>query len=413
MTPRRGVALSNSPSLFSVHRYHAHMTDSGSGLTLPQGFQTAAMSAGIKPSGRTDLSCVVSEANCVWAYAGTRSTTAAASVTRNSELYRNGGLVRALVVNAGNANAATGARGARDNAEMADALGSVLNVNADAILTASTGIIGHPLPMDRVLSGVEHLPEELGREAAPFAAAIMTTDTRPKVAQAVLSTGARIVGTAKGSGMIHPDMATMFAFAFTDAGVDQDTLRAAFPEVVNRTFNAVTVDGDTSTNDMALVLANGRAGKVDPAEFLAALEGVMRDLARMIAADGEGATKLLTVRVSGARTEAEALTAARTCCVSPLLKSAVHGNDPNWGRVIMAVGRSGAAVEIERMTVGVQGTPVFAGRPLPYDDAAVSASMQAGEVVFEIDLGVGDAGGEAWGCDLSAEYVSINADYTT
>jgi len=382
-------------------------------LEFPLGFMAGAMAAGIKPSGKTDLSCVVSDTDCTWAFAGTRSTTAAACVTRNREVYAQGGPVRALVVNAGNANAATGTRGACDNADMADALGSVLNVDADAVLTASTGIIGHLLPMDRVLSGVEHLPDELGREAAPFAAAIMTTDTHPKTASATLSTGARIVGTAKGSGMIHPDMATMFAFAFTDAGVEEAALRSAFPGIVARTFNAVTVDGDTSTNDMAVVLANGQAGEVDPGEFLSALEGVMRDLARQIAADGEGATKLLTVRVSGARTETEALTAARTCCVSPLLKSAVHGNDPNWGRVIMAVGRSGAAVDVERMTVSVQGTPVFAGTPLSYDDAAVSASMKAPEVVFEVHLGMGEAVGEAWGCDLSAEYVSINADYTT
>lgn len=382
-------------------------------MQFPKGFQAAAIAAGIKPSGKTDLSCVVSDTDCAWAFAGTRSTTAAACVTRNREVYASGGPVRALVVNAGNANAATGKRGASDNADIADALGSVLNVDQDAVLTASTGIIGHLLPMDRVLSGVEHLPEELSPEADPFAAAIMTTDLVPKTASVTLSTGARIVGTAKGSGMIHPDMATMFAFAFTDAQVDQSALRAAFGAIVNRTFNAVTVDGDTSTNDMALVLANGQAGAVDSAEFLSALEGVMRDLARQIAADGEGATKLLTVRVTGAATEAEALAAARTCCVSPLLKSALHGNDPNWGRVIMAVGRSGAGVNIETMTVAVQGTPVFAGRPLPYDAATVSASMKAEEVVFEVNLGVGSAVGEAWGCDLSAEYVSINAEYTT
>jgi glutamate N-acetyltransferase/amino-acid N-acetyltransferase len=382
-------------------------------LTFPLGFRAAAIAAGIKPSGRTDLSCVVSDADCTWAFTGTRSSAAAACVTRNRAVYAAGGPVRALVVNAGNANAATGRGGERDNAALADALGSVLHVGEDAVLTASTGIIGHPLPMDRVLSGVEHLPDGLKTGADAFASAIMTTDTRPKTAGATLSTGARIVGTAKGSGMIHPDMATMFAFAFTDARVDQTALRAAFPGIVDRTFNAVTVDGDTSTNDMALVLANGQAGDVDPAEFLAALEGVMRDLARMIAADGEGATKLLTVRVSGARTGAEALAAARTCCVSPLLKSAVHGNDPNWGRVIMAVGRSGAALNIERMTVAVQGTPVFEGRPLPFDAAHLSGAMRAAEVVFEVNLGVGDAVGEAWGCDLSAEYVSINAEYTT
>ncbi|MBZ9713019.1 bifunctional glutamate N-acetyltransferase/amino-acid acetyltransferase ArgJ [Deinococcus multiflagellatus] len=382
-------------------------------LTLPTGFTAAALAAGIKPSGKTDLSGVVSSHDCTWAFSGTRSTTAAACVGRNRALYAAGGPVRALLVNAGNANAATGARGERDNADMADAFGSVLNVPEQAVLTASTGIIGHLLPMDRLLSGIEHLSDDLQPGADLFANAIMTTDTRPKTAQATLSTGARIVGTAKGSGMIHPDMATMFAFAFTDAAVESGALRAAFPAIVNRTFNAVTVDGDTSTNDMAAVLANGQAGEVPLAEFLAALEGVMRDLARQIAADGEGATKLLTVQVQGARTEAEALAAARTCCVSPLLKSAVHGNDPNWGRVIMAVGRSGAAVDIARLKVGVQGQPVFAGQPLAYDAAAVSESMKAKEVVFTVDLGVGEATGEAWGCDLSAEYVSINAEYTT
>lgn len=383
-------------------------------MTFPRGFQASAMAAGIKPSGKPDLSCVVSDSDCVWAFAGTRSTTAAASVLRNRELYAQGGAVRALVVNAGVANAATGKQGARDNADMADALGSVLNISDSEVLTASTGIIGHLLPMDKVLSGIEHLPEELQQAALPFATAIMTTDTKPKTAHATLSNGARIVGTAKGSGMIHPDMATMFAFAFTDAQIDGAALRAAFPAIVARTFNAVTVDGDTSTSDMTVVMANGQAGATDLTEFLTALEGVMRDLARQIAADGEGASKLLTVRVTGAKTEQEALVAARTCCVSPLLKSAVHGADPNWGRVIMAVGRSGAAVDIEKMTVAVQGVPVFAGKPLSYDAAAVSASMKAApEVTFDIDLGVGPERGEAWGCDLSAEYVSINADYTT
>ena len=382
-------------------------------LHFPKGFQSSALAAGIKPSGKTDLSCVVSSAPCAWAFAGTRSTTAAACVTRNRELYAGGKAVRALVVNAGIANAATGSKGARDNADMADALGGVMNTRTHEVLTASTGIIGHLLPMDRLLSGLEHLSDDLDAEVPPFASAIMTTDTRPKTASATLSTGAVIVGTAKGSGMIHPDMATMFAFAFSDAQVDQDALRSAFSVIVARTFNAVTVDGDTSTNDMAIVLANGQAGEVPLPEFLEALEGVMRDLARQIAADGEGATKLLTVRVSGANTEAEALTAARTCCVSPLLKSAVHGNDPNWGRVIMAVGRSGAGVNIEAMTVSVQGVPVFAGKPLTYDAAAVSGAMKADEVVFEVNLGVGEAHGEAWGCDLSGEYVVINSEYTT
>jgi glutamate N-acetyltransferase / amino-acid N-acetyltransferase len=382
-------------------------------MKFPQKFQAAALAAGLKPSGKTDLSCVVSSLPCSWAFAGTRSTTAAACVSRNRELYAGGQQVRALVVNAGIANAATGSQGARDNLDMADALGGIFNARTHEVLTASTGIIGHLLPMDRLLSGLEHLPDDMGSEVPPFAAAIMTTDTKPKTAQTTLSTGARIVGTAKGSGMIHPDMATMFAFAFTDAQIDQEALRTAFPAIVNRTFNAVTVDGDTSTNDMAIVLANGAAGEVPMEEFLTALEGLMRDLARQIAADGEGATKLLTVKVSGAATEQEALAAARTCCVSPLLKSAVHGNDPNWGRVIMAVGRSGATVNIEAMTVSVQGVPVFAGKPLTYDAVAVSQAMRTEEVVFEVNLGAGQAVGEAWGCDLSGEYVVINSEYTT
>ncbi|MFC4453315.1 bifunctional glutamate N-acetyltransferase/amino-acid acetyltransferase ArgJ [Deinococcus sonorensis] len=382
-------------------------------MKFPQGFRSAALAAGIKPSGKTDLSCVVSDRPCSWAFAGTRSTTAAACVTRNREVYASTRPVRAIVVNAGNANAATGRQGARDNRDMAEAAESVFELPRDAALTASTGIIGHLLPMDRVLSGLEHLPDDLSDDVGAFATAIMTTDTRPKTATATLSSGAQIVGTAKGSGMIHPDMATMFAFAFSDAQVDQAALREAFPGIVSRTFNAVTVDGDTSTNDMAVAICNGAAGEVDLAEFLTALETVMRDLARQIAADGEGATKLLTVQVSGAASEQEALTAARTCCVSPLLKSAVHGNDPNWGRVIMAVGRSGAAVNVEAMTVSVQGVPVFAGKPLDYDARAVSESMKAEEVVFEVNLGAGEAHGEAWGCDLSGDYVVINAEYTT
>ncbi len=384
-----------------------------SSAVFPQGFHAAALAAGIKPSGRTDLSCVVSDAACVWAFAGTRSTAAAACVTRNRALYAGDEGVRALVVNAGNANAATGAAGERDNADMARALAEQMGVPQETVLTASTGVIGHPLPMPRVRDGVTRLRAALSTDLAPFAAAIMTTDTRPKSASVTLPGGQRVVGVAKGSGMIHPDMATMFAFVFTDAVVDASRLHAEFQAVVDRTFNAVTVDGDTSTNDMALVLANGVAGAVDHAAFMEALEAVMRDLARQIAADGEGATKLLTVRVSGAASEHEALRAARTCAVSPLLKSAVHGNDPNWGRVIMAVGRSGAQLNLEGMRVSVQGTPVFAGRPLEYSAAAVSQAMRADEVIFEVDLGVGGARGEAWGCDLSAAYVSINAEYTT
>ena len=380
---------------------------------LPQGFQTAALAAGIKPSGKPDLTAVVSATPCVWAFAATRSAAAAACVTRARQLYDAGLPLRAVLVNSGIANAATGAGGAEDNAELARLLSGALDMTAESVLTASTGIIGHRLPMEKVRAGVPRLADDAQIDVDSHAQAIMTTDTRPKIAERTLGGGQRLVGVAKGSGMIHPDMATMFSFVYSDAAIDQMALRAAFPEIVSRTFNAVTVDGDTSTNDMTAVLCNAQSGAADTAEFLTALEAVMRDLAREIARDGEGATTLLTVKVTGAATEEDALIAARTCAASPLLKSAVHGRDPNWGRVIMALGRSGARINLDNLRVDVQGVPVFHAQPLEYDAAQVSKAMNAEEVVFEIDLAVGQAKGEAWGCDLSAEYVRINAEYTT
>ena len=394
-------------------RDNADVTETETDLQLPRGFRVASVAAGIKPSGRPDLTAVVSDAPCTWAFAGTLSTAAAACVTRNRQVYAAGEPVRALIVNAGNANAATGEGGAQDNAALAAALSQVTRVNEHEVLTASTGVIGHRLPMDRVESGVQALGNAFGPDVMGHARAIMTTDLVPKAAARTLSGGQRVVGVAKGSGMIHPNMATMFAFVYSDAAVDQTAVRVRFQPVVDRTFNAVTVDGDTSTNDMVVLLANGLAGEADLAEFLQAVEEVMRELARMIARDGEGATKLLTVRVTGATTEREALVAARTCAGSPLLKSAVHGNDPNWGRVIAALGRSGARLDLDRLRVSVQGTLVFEGHPLQYDARDVSGLMSAEEVVFDVDLGAGDAAGEAWGCDLSAEYVRINAEYTT
>jgi glutamate N-acetyltransferase / amino-acid N-acetyltransferase len=381
-------------------------------MMLPQGFTAAALAAQIKPSGKPDLSSVISSQPCAWAFAGTLSTACAASVVRNRTLYENGGAIRVLLVNAGNANAATGIGGAQDNGEMAARAALELECKATEVLTASTGIIGHRLPMKKVHIGISQLAEHLSSELDPFSEAIMTTDTHAKRVERTLSSGAKIVGTAKGSGMIHPNMATMFAFVFSDAQVDQTVLRSSFPDIVDRTFNAVTVDGDTSTSDQAIVLCNGLV-EADPLEFLAALESVMRELARMIARDGEGATKLLTVQVTGAATEKEALAAARTVAGSALLKSAVYGNDPNWGRVIAALGRSGSSINFDHLEVAVQGIPVFAGQPLEYDTKSVSNSMKAEEVIFDLNLAAGSSSGVAWGCDLTEEYVKINAEYTT
>jgi len=381
-------------------------------MQLPQGFRAAALAAQIKPSGKPDLCVVLADKPCVWAFAGTQSTAAASSVTRNRDLYASSVWVRALLVNAGNANAATGKGGFADNAEMAARAALELEIKATEVLTASTGIIGHRLPMQKVHKGIAALESHFSSDLEPFSDAILTTDLVPKRVEKVLSSGATVVGCAKGSGMIHPNMATMFAFAFTDARVNEHALRSHFQGIVNRTFNAVTVDGDTSTSDQAIVLSSGYL-ETPEAEVLIALEDVMRDLAKMIARDGEGATKLLTVNVTGAASESEALETARTIASSPLLKSAVYGNDPNWGRVIMAVGRSYTQVNYELLEVSVQGVRVFRGAPLEYDAGAVSSAMNADEVVFEVNLGVGDARGTAWGCDLTEGYVKINAEYTT
>jgi len=274
-------------------------------MQLPKGFRAAALAAQIKPSGKPDLCAVLSDTPCTWAFAGTLSTAAAPSVTRNRDLYASGVKVRALLVNAGNATAATGKGGFADNAEMAARAALELEIKATEVLTASTGIIGHRLPMPKVHKGIAALEGHFTGHLEPFSDAILTTDLVPKRSERTLSSGARLVGCAKGSGMIHPNMATMFAFAFTDARVDQSALRSHFQGMVNRTFNAVTVDGDTSTSDQAIVLSSGYI-ETGESEVLAALEEVMRDLARMIARDGEGATKLLTVNVSGAASEKEA-----------------------------------------------------------------------------------------------------------
>ncbi|NJK45274.1 MAG: bifunctional glutamate N-acetyltransferase/amino-acid acetyltransferase ArgJ [Pleurocapsa sp. SU_196_0] len=382
-------------------------------MQLPKGFRASGVKAGIKPSGNPDLALVVSDAPCAWAFSGTQNLAAAASIRRARGLYASGETLRAVIVNAGNANCVTGEQGVQTDARMAELAALELRLEASAVLTASTGVIGVQLPVEKLEVGVPSACSALGVDLSPAATAIMTTDLVMKVAQVTLRGGARVVGFCKGSGMIHPNMATMLSFVVTDAVMDQSTLRAAFPGIVMRTFNAVTVDGDTSTNDMALVMANGAARETDAAEALEAIETVMRELAKKIARDGEGATKLLTVNVAGAPSELEAVTAARTVAGSSLFKSAVYGNDPNWGRILAALGRSGVVFEPTRASVRVQGIAVFDGKPLPFDKTAASSAMRSEEVVVDIDLGAGAARGTAWGCDLTEGYVRINAEYTT
>ncbi len=380
-------------------------------MRLPEGFTAGATASGIKPSGRPDLALVRIEPEAAWAYVATTNRAAAPCVGRGRRLYADGAPVAGLIVNAGNANCATGERGVLDDRRLAELAAESLGVEPQAVLTASTGVIGVPLPVAKVEAHIGAI--ELTHDLDAFAEAILTTDTRVKLSERSLPGGVRVVGVAKGSGMIHPNMATMLAYLFTDAAVDPDALRDRWPQVVGATFNQVTVDGDTSTNDMAVLFASGRAGPVADGAFWEAVFAVARDLARQIARDGEGAEKLITVRVRGAASEAEARTAARAVAASALWKAAVHGNDPNWGRILVALGYSGARFEPERLEIRLQETVIYDGGAVPYSGIALSQAMQAEEVVVDVDFREGEGAAEAWGCDLTEGYVKINAEYTT
>jgi len=322
-----------------------------------------------------------------------------------------------VIINSGNANACTGEAGMRAAERMAAAAARRLDLAADEALVLSTGVIGVPLPVDKIeaaLPGLALSPEG-GAEAAR---AIMTTDTRPKTAAMELEVDGRVVrvgGMAKGSGMIHPQMATMLAVITTDADVPSYDLQRHLTDAVGGSFNRIDVDGDMSTNDTVLLFANGASGVSLPDElFAAALAAVCVSLARQVAADGEGATKLLEITVTGAVSVEDAERAARAITRSNLVKAAMYGNDPNWGRILCAAGYSGALLDPAKARLTLQGTALYAdGLPLPFDAAAVSADLRAPEVSVRLDLGVGDAQATAWGCDLTPEYVHINADYTT
>ena len=381
-------------------------------LTLPQGFLAATGTAGIKASSKPDCALIVSDAPLRWALAATTNTLKAACVTRNRELYESDKPVRGIVINSGNANCATGTAGEQNNKRFAAAAAAALGVSADEVLTASTGVIGEPLPVEKLELTLPKLSSQLENGVETLAQAILTTDLIQKTAEVTLSSGARIVGVAKGSGMIHPNMATMFGFALTDADLPQETLRTLWPDVIAKSFNQVTVDGDTSPNDMAFLLANPHA-EVDEAEFAKGLLEVAQSLAKQIAGDGEGATKLLTVEVTGAASDAEARQAARAVVLSPLVKSAAHGNDPNWGRILSSVGATGVEIALASLSIELQGTLVYKGTPQSFDAAKVSRTMDAPELLIRVNLGVGTGTGTAWGCDLTADYVRINADYHT
>jgi glutamate N-acetyltransferase / amino-acid N-acetyltransferase len=403
-------------------------------VTFPRGFKAGSAACGIKaftagasaiPSGqKDDLAVVYSERPCDAAGVFTTNKVKSATIVID-QLHLRQNRVQALVVNSGNANACTGAQGYKDALQMAKLTADRLDLDPPQVIVSSTGVIGRYLPMDAVKAGIAAACADLSEEGGPTAArAIMTTDTVPKESTGVVEIGGvqvRVGGMCKGSGMIHPNMATMLAYVTTDAAVEPGFLAAIVKRVADSSFNQVTVDGDSSTNDSFVMLANGAAGNppVRPgtpeAEQLeAALLAVSRDLARQIARDGEGATRLITVGVSGGASHDDARLAARAVAASSLVKTAIHGGDPNWGRIVCALGYSGAELAIDRLDLSIAGLTVFtrgAGQPVDLD--AVRAAFEQPEILIHAELGLGDGTAEAWGCDLSEEYVRINADYTT
>jgi glutamate N-acetyltransferase/amino-acid N-acetyltransferase len=393
------------------------------GVTTPRGFRAAGVSAGIKANQGLDLALIVSDTPATAAGVFTLNKAQAAPVLVSKEhLAKSGGTARAIVINSGCANACTGTHGLQAAHDMAADAANMLDCPAEQVLVASTGVIGVALPMEKVRRAIPIAFGALGADGGAAAArAIMTTDPFPKEASTTVKIAGRsfaVGGTAKGSGMIEPMMATMLGFVTTDAAVPKALLDRALRDAVNDTFNAITVDGDSSTNDCVFVLANGASGiQIDDSNyrvFADALRQVCRELAMGIVRGGEGATKLVTVRVTGAATDAEARKCAKVIANSMLVKTAIHGGDPNWGRLLAAAGRAGVAFDQSRAKVTI-GDIILFDHGTPHDEHAPKAAayLQGTDLSVGVDLGAGDAESTVWTCDLSAEYVRINADYRT
>jgi glutamate N-acetyltransferase/amino-acid N-acetyltransferase len=424
----------------------------GGGVASSQGFRACGVASGIKKRG-LDLMLLVSDREASVAGMFTSNRVRAAPVAWCERIVGLG-VARAVIANSGNANACTGERGERDCARMAEAAAHALGVATDQVLVASTGVIGHPLPVDAIERALPAAVAALARSSAAAADAILTTDTRPKSAAVELELGGRTItlgGMTKGAGMIGPDLigpdligpepvgpdpvgpgsapprgsepapphATTLLFLTTDAAVAVSDLRAVLRRAIDVSFNAITVDGDTSTNDTALLLANGAAGGAplaggDLEAFERALTALTRHLALEIVRDGEGATRLIRIEVSGAASTADAKRVAMTIANSPLVKTAFSAGEPNWGRLLMAVGRSGVAVEERRLSVRIGGLQIVErGLGAGSDLEALRAAMSLPEVAVEVDLGLGAESFTVWTCDLSEEYVRINANYLT
>lgn len=394
------------------------------GVTAPKGYRAAGVMAQVRKKGRRDLALIYSEIPAAAAALYTQNQVKAAPVLV-TQANLSGGKAQAVVVNSGIANACTGPQGLADARLMASLAGEALGIPPEYVVVASTGVIGVPLPMDKVESGIREAALNLSRRGSSAAAeAIMTTDTCPKECAVRFSLGDKeitIGGIAKGSGMIHPNLATMLAFLTTDAALTPEALAAALRWAGERSFNAVTIDRDTSTNDMVVILANGLAGNEslvgvgkDYFLFREALGAICEELARMIARDGEGASKFLEVRVKGAVRKEDARSVARSVAGSNLVKAAIFGEDANWGRIITAAGCAGVLFDVDLVDVYLGDLMVAAGgRGLDFDEEEARSYLAGREITITLDLNQGNASAAAWGCDLSYDYVRINAHYRT
>lgn len=393
------------------------------GPTLPKGFKAGGMHCGIKRK-RLDLGYLVSEVPAAAAGVYTTNTFQAAPLIVTQKSIAVEKKVSAILVNSGNANACTGEQGLLDAYEMQKEFAKELGVENHLVAVTSTGVIGELLPMDCIKTGIKQLLQTEHEDENKFMQAILTTDTCTKnIAVEIEIDGKRVKigGAAKGSGMIHPNMATMLAFITTDANIEQDELLLALREVTNRTFNMITVDGDTSTNDMVLVMANGLAGNdkltdshPDWDTFVSGLKYVCESLAKQIARDGEGATKLIEVKVNGAANTEDARAIGKSIISSNLVKTAIYGTDPNWGRIVSAVGYSGVTVNPAAISVSIGPYLVFEnGLPCAFEESDVKNYLQHETIDILVKLKQGEGTAKAWGCDLTYDYVKINASYRT
>jgi len=391
---------------------------------LPAGFSAAGLHCGIKASGAKDLALITADAPCAAAGTFTTNQFAAAPVQVCKEHLRDG-RARAIVASSGAANAATGDEGLRNARQMAESAAEAIGCEPEEVLVCSTGRIGVQLPMDRIASGIQQAAARLAPDGwADAAEAIMTTDTVPKTAHAAVDVDGdtvRLAGMAKGAGMICPHMATMLCFIVTDAAVEPPALQQALRSAVHQSFNRITVDGDMSTNDTVLILANGAAGGQaiageSPAfaAFQDALTDLCVDLAKQIVRDGEGATRTIAVRVCGACTEADAHRIAKAIANSPLVKTAVYGRGFNWGRIAAAAGSAGVPLDPRKATIAIGGIVGYdRGQPVEDPGPMAAAAFEGDEVLIEVDLGAGEAEATVWGTDLTEDYVRINAEYPT